>query len=148
MIGRQFTWANSLPVPTYKKLDRMLMDTDSEDKYPMVSVRALEHIKKLSDHAPILLTTGTPIPLCKRPFKFELGWLQREGFQDMVKNVWERLVAGNTPILRWNNKMCAMRKNLSGWAGYVSDILKKEKSRLSSIIDDLEALAELRPLSP
>jgi hypothetical protein len=43
-----------------------------------VSVRALERIEKLSDHAPILLTTGTPRPLCKRPFKFELGWLQRE----------------------------------------------------------------------
>jgi hypothetical protein len=148
MIGRQFIWANSLPVPTYEKLDRVLMDTDWEDKYPMVSLRALERIEKLSDHAPILLTTGTPRPLCKRPFKFELGWLQREGFQDMVKNVWKRPVAGNTPILRWNNKMRAMRKHLSGWAGHVSDILKKKKSRLSSIIDDLEALAELRPLSP
>jgi mannosylglycoprotein endo-beta-mannosidase len=72
----------------------------------------------------------------------------REGFQDMVKNVWKRPVAGNTPILRWNNKMRAMCKYLSGWAGHVSGILEKEKSRLSSIIDDLEALAELRPLSP
>jgi endonuclease/exonuclease/phosphatase family metal-dependent hydrolase len=60
MVGRQFTWANSLPVPTYEKLDRVLMDTDWEDKYPMVSVRALERIEKLSDHAPILLTTGNP----------------------------------------------------------------------------------------
>jgi hypothetical protein len=92
----------------------MLMNIDWEDKYPMVSVRALEHIEKLSDHAPVLLTTGTPRPLCKHPFKFELGWLQREGFHDMVKNVWERPVAGNTPILKWNNKMCAMCKHLSG----------------------------------
>jgi hypothetical protein len=65
----------------------------------------------------------------------------------MVKNVWERPVAGNTPILRWNNKMRVMRKHLSGWAGHVSGILKKKKSRLSSIIDNLEALSELRPLS-
>jgi hypothetical protein len=28
MIGRQFTWANSLPEHTYEKLDRVLMDTD------------------------------------------------------------------------------------------------------------------------
>jgi hypothetical protein len=26
MIGIQFTWANNLPKPTYKKLDRVLMD--------------------------------------------------------------------------------------------------------------------------
>jgi hypothetical protein len=38
MFGRQFTWANNLPDPTYEKLDRVLMDSDWEDKYPMVSV--------------------------------------------------------------------------------------------------------------
>jgi hypothetical protein len=103
------------------------MDTDWEDKYSMVSVRALEPIDKLSDHAPIILTIGTPKPLCRRPFKFELGWLQWEDFHDMVKNVWERSVAGNTPILRWNNKMRVMRKHLSRWAGHVSGILKKKK---------------------
>jgi endonuclease/exonuclease/phosphatase family metal-dependent hydrolase len=54
MLGRQFTWANSLPNPTYEKLDRVLMDIDWEDKFPMVTVRALERIEKLSDHAPIL----------------------------------------------------------------------------------------------
>jgi endonuclease/exonuclease/phosphatase family metal-dependent hydrolase len=73
MTDRQFTWANSLPDPTYEKLDRILTDTDWEDKYPMVFVCALERIEKLSDHASILSTTGSPRPLCKRPFKFELG---------------------------------------------------------------------------
>jgi hypothetical protein len=147
MTGRQFTWANSLPEPTYEKLDRMLMDTEWEDKYPMVSVRAIERIEKLSDHASILLTTGIPKSPLKRPFKFELGWLQRDGFHDMVKRVWERPVSGNNPILRWNNKIRAMRKHLSGWARHVAGILKKEKIRLSSTIDSLEALAEVRPLS-
>jgi hypothetical protein len=100
MVGRQFTWANSLPDPTYEKLNHVLMDTDWEDKYPMLSVRALERIEKLSDHAPILLSTGNPQPPYKRPFKFKLGWLQRDGFQDMVKDVWKRSVCGNTHILR------------------------------------------------
>jgi hypothetical protein len=84
MADRRYTWANSLPDPTYEKLDRVLMDTSWEDKFPMVSVRALERIEKLSDHAPILLTTGLTRPLSKKPFKFELGWLQREGFHEMV----------------------------------------------------------------
>jgi hypothetical protein len=111
MVGRQFTWANSLPDPKYEKLDRVLMDTDWEGKYPLVSVRALERIERLSDHAPILLTTANPRPPCKHPFKLELGWLQQD--EDMVKNVWERRVSGNTPILRWNNKICALCKHLS-----------------------------------
>ena len=85
MTGRQYTWANSLPEPTYEKLDRVLMDTDWESKYPMVSVRALERIEALSDHAPILLTAGPPKPHNKHQFKFELGRLFRDGFGEMVK---------------------------------------------------------------
>jgi hypothetical protein len=60
----------------------------------------------------------------------------------MVNNVWERLVAGITSILRWNTNMRAMRKHLSGWASHVAGILKTKKLRLSSIIDHLEALDE------
>jgi hypothetical protein len=131
MVGRQFTWANSLPDPTYEKLDRVLMDTDWEAKYPLVSVRALERIERLSDYALILLTTGIHKPPCKRPFKFELGWLQREGFHDMVKKVWEIPVNGNNPILRWNNKMCAMHRHFSGWASHTASILKKKASLIS-----------------
>jgi hypothetical protein len=93
----------------------------------MVSVRALECIEKLSNHARILLTTRMLRPLSKRPFKFELGWLHREGFLNMVKRVWERPVPGSSPILRWNKKMRAMRKHLSGWAAHVAGILKKRK---------------------
>jgi hypothetical protein len=108
------------------------MDTDWEAKYPLVSERALERIERLSDHAPILLATRKPQPPCKRPFKFELGWLQWEGFHDMVKKVWERPVNGINPILRWNNKMRAMRIHLSRWASHTTGILKKRKASLIS----------------
>jgi hypothetical protein len=40
-----------------------------------------------------------------------------------------------------------MHKHLSFWPRHVTGILKKEKQRLSTIIDELEALAEVRPLS-
>jgi hypothetical protein len=56
--------------------------------------------------------------------------------------------SGNTLILRWNNKMHALHKHLSGWASHTAGILKKEKLRLSAIIDELEAFAEVRSLSP
>jgi hypothetical protein len=78
MVERQFTCSNNFPELTYKKLDRVLIDTDWEHKFPIVSVRALEHIEGLSVHAPIVLTMRTPSPPCKHKFKFQLGWLQRE----------------------------------------------------------------------
>jgi hypothetical protein len=43
--------------------------------------------------------------------------------------------------------MRAMHKHHSGWASHTSGILKKEKLRLSAIIDELEALAEVSLLS-
>ena len=130
--------------PHTKKLDRVLMDTDWESRFPLVSVRALERIEGLSDHALILLTTGMPRPPCNPRFKFELGWLHREGFHEMVKRIWERPVAGDTLIQRWNNKIRALRTHLVGWAHHTTGLLKKEKIRLSSIIDALEALAEVQ----
>ena len=42
--------------------------------------------------------------------------------------------------------MRALCKYLRGWACHTTGILKLEKQRLSSIIDDLEAMAEVRPL--
>ena len=114
MTWRQFTWANSLPEPTYEKLDRVLMDSSWEDKYPLVTVRALERIEAFSDHAPILLSTGSLQPPVKPQFKFELGWLLRDGFDDLVKRIWSQPVVGDSGIQRWNNKMRNLRKFLRG----------------------------------
>jgi hypothetical protein len=50
------TWANSLPTPTDEKLDRVLMTTKWEFKYPLMSVRALD--RGISYHTPLLLDTG------------------------------------------------------------------------------------------
>jgi hypothetical protein len=98
------------------------MDSYWEDKFPMVSVRALERIEALSDHAPILMTTCLLRPHCTRRFKFELGWLHRDGFHDMLKSLWKCHVAGWTSIKRWNNKICFVRKNLGGCARHIAGI--------------------------
>jgi hypothetical protein len=126
MIERQFTCANNLAEPTYEKLDRVLMDSDWEDKFPMVSVRVLECIEALSDHAPILLTTRSPRSQCARRFKFELGWLHKKGFYDMVKAAWEHPAYGQSPIERWNRKIRAVHKHLGGWARHTTGILKNK----------------------
>jgi hypothetical protein len=83
----------------------MLMDSDWDDKFPMVSVGVLERIETLSDHAPILLTIGSPRSQCASRLKFELGWLHKQGFYDMVMAVWESPAYGRSPIERWNRKI-------------------------------------------
>jgi endonuclease/exonuclease/phosphatase family metal-dependent hydrolase len=56
MSGRKFTWANSRRVPTYEKLDRVLVSTEWEQRFPLATVVALS--REISDHTPLLLDTG------------------------------------------------------------------------------------------
>jgi hypothetical protein len=41
LSGRQFTWASRREIPTYDKLDRVLANIEWEQKFPLVSVRAM-----------------------------------------------------------------------------------------------------------
>ena len=83
LTERQYTFANSLPDPTYEKLDRVLMTTDWEFKYPMVTVHALD--RGVSDHTLLLLETGNPFYTGHaKQFKMELSWLSHEDFKGRV----------------------------------------------------------------
>ena len=86
LTWRQFTWANSLPDPTYEKLDRVLMTTEWEFKFPLVTVIALD--RGVSDHTPLLLDTGDPSYTGNtQQFKMELSWLTHEDFRERVTKV-------------------------------------------------------------
>jgi hypothetical protein len=37
-------------------------------------------------------------------FKFELGWLLRDGFIEMVRDIWTNTVVGSTPMERCRGK--------------------------------------------
>jgi hypothetical protein len=71
--GRKFTWANSRRVPTYEKLDRVLVSTEWEQNSPLATVQALS--REISDHTPLLLSLGDKGKGGSQPpFKFELVW--------------------------------------------------------------------------
>jgi hypothetical protein len=83
MSDRPYTWANSLPNPMYEKLDRILILTEWELKNHLSTVVALPRV--ISDHTPLLVDTGQPSQSNNAPmFKFELGWLLRDGFMGIV----------------------------------------------------------------
>jgi hypothetical protein len=72
MSRRKFTWANSLPNPTFEKLDRILMSTEREKNFSLANVMAL--YRDISYHTPLLLDTGGAPSSGSQPlFKFELG---------------------------------------------------------------------------
>lgn len=53
LTGRQFMWANTLLVPTYEKLDRVLTIVEWEQKFRLVMVQAPQ--RAIFDHTPLLV---------------------------------------------------------------------------------------------
>jgi hypothetical protein len=146
MSGRRFTWANSRRVPTYERLDRVLISTEWEQQYPLAIVEALN--REISDHTPLLLCLGekskTKGPA---PFKFELGWLLREGFFDVVSEVWKKENKGTTSMQRWQNKIRRLRQFLRGWAKNMKGAYKREKQELLRKAEELDKISESQLLS-
>jgi hypothetical protein len=147
LTGHQSTWANSLPNPTFDKLDRVLMTTEWEFKYPLVSVRALD--RGVFDRTPLILDTGNPTFLGNgSKFKLELSWFNHNDFWDHVIEIWNKPTKGNHSVQRWNNKLSALRRYLWGWAKHKFDIYKQAKGSLQQTIDQLDITAETRDFSP
>ena len=113
LSGRKFTWANSADIPTFEKLDRILVSTDWEQKFPLSTMEALT--RELSDHTPLLLDTHKAAHRGNNTmFRFELSWLNKDGFKDIVSKVWNDNNKGHTSLRRWQNKIRAVRSFLRG----------------------------------
>jgi len=102
----------------------------------------------VSDHTPLLLDTGTPaFTGNNKPFKFELAWFHREGFDDRIIDIWRTTVKGRNSIQRWNNKLSALRRFLRGWAAKTNGDYKKKKQHFQDNICFLDTTAETRELT-
>jgi mannosylglycoprotein endo-beta-mannosidase len=75
-------------------------------------------------------------------FKFELGWLLKDGFCEMVSQVWQNTLVLGLPIDRWQMKIRRLRQHLRGWAKHVSGVYKKEKITLLNKLDELDKKVE------
>jgi len=140
MSGRKFTWANHLQNQTFEKLDRILVCTDFETMYPLTTVLALT--REISDHTPLLFSTNNLSSSYQPQFKFELGWLLRDGFCEMVRDVCQSTLVEGSPIERWQAKIRRLRQYLRGWAKSVSGAYKKEKTNILNKLDELDKKAE------
>jgi hypothetical protein len=145
MSGRNFTWANNLPTPTFEKLDRILITMEWEEKYPLTTVQALT--REVSDHTPLLLNSGEASSMATQPlFKFELGWLLRDGFMEMAKDIWTHTEVGRMPMEHWKGKIHRLRQYLRGWVKNTSGQYKKEKKEILDMLDSIDRKPEHTPL--
>ena len=75
-------------IPTYEKLDRVLASVEWEEKFHMVTVRAMTCTG--SDHTPLLVDFGEADHLGNKSlFSFKLSYIRQEGFYEMVRDQWD-----------------------------------------------------------
>jgi hypothetical protein len=94
------------------------------------------------------METGMPSQHISQLFKFELAWLLKGGFFDIVAGIWQSETRGANAMEVWQNKICVLRKYLRGWSKNLNGANKKEKEEITRKIDDLDKKAESTNLSP
>jgi hypothetical protein len=98
MSDRQYMWVGLGDNPTYEKLDRVLVSTVWEHNYPLSTIESSD--RNISDHTPLILNTGVSTHQNRQPtFKFERGWLTRDGFSTWLQIYGNQNVEA-TPLLR------------------------------------------------
>jgi exonuclease III len=79
----KFTWSNKQSDLVMVNLDRVLVSTEWETKYPLCFAWSKTRVG--SDHCPIILDTGEGSNERSKYFYFENQWLVEEGFAEMME---------------------------------------------------------------
>jgi exonuclease III len=143
--NRLFTWSNNQKDPILATLDRFFASTDWEQRYPLTTVRALPRV--VSDHAPLVLDSGTNKPPPPNLFSFEKWWIMQEGFTDRVCKVWNTKCDCTAAIDIWQFKLRLLRKSLKGWDINLDAAVKRKKKALLQEFDILDVFSEQNRLS-
>ncbi|WMV09475.1 hypothetical protein MTR67_002860, partial [Solanum verrucosum] len=88
LLGGSFTWRRGEDHSCASRIDRILRCAEWGDNFPHIKQSCRP--KMASDHNPIILSCGGE-EWKKSYFKFEIWWLEVEGFKDRVKEWWASL---------------------------------------------------------
>ena len=109
--GGKYTWSNKQLNPVLSNIDRILVSTKWEDKFPLCTVTSLTRVG--SDHCPLLLNSGEERELRFRQFFFEKQWFKQEGFIQLIKEKWEADQARHPDeaysLDKWHKNLCLLR---------------------------------------
>jgi hypothetical protein len=73
--------------------------------------------------------------------------LLKEGFFEMVSQVWNKETRGNTPMQRRQNKIKRLRQFLRGWTKNMNGAYNKENQELLRKTEELDKKVESHLLS-
>jgi hypothetical protein len=127
-------------------LDRVFSNVEWDAKYPTTTVSLLP--RSVSDHNPLLIQFGEKRQMGDQMFRFEMWWLEIDGFAKVVKKAWEIRCPARDPMEVWQFKIRLLRRKITGWSRNIDAEIKKKKAYLIAEVDILDIKAESQELSP
>nr|KAJ0219345.1 hypothetical protein LSAT_V11C300135580 [Lactuca sativa] len=143
MGGHKFTYYSQSDVKM-RKLDRYLVCNKFLSLFPSVSVTAAPW--ETSDHCPIILQTSKA-DFGKTPFRFFNSWLKRDGFEQIVKEAWEKFMGYGNPDAYLAAKFRFLKNEIKKWRAMDHPKETEELLKLKSKVQELDIAAENNPLS-
>jgi hypothetical protein len=124
LAGRSFTWYNNQGNRIMSKIDRIFCSTDFEGMFPLGKARALPRLAVIT------------LPLCgilvrhvlreKSSFKFEIWWLTRPDFANIVTKAWSIPRNSHESIMdSWQKKVRYFRRLAKGWSANLEASIRK-----------------------
>ena len=86
-VGGKYTWTNKQQHPIKSNIDRVLMTTEWESKFPLLVLSSLTRLG--SDPCPLLLDTGEIKSRSCKQFFFEKQWIKKENFLELISTKWQ-----------------------------------------------------------
>ncbi|GJY14148.1 RNA-directed DNA polymerase, eukaryota [Tanacetum coccineum] len=132
--GSSFTWCHK-SATKMSKLDRFLISENLLITCPNITAITLE--RYLSDHRPILLRESR-FDYGPSPFRFYHHWLEVDGFNNFVEDMWSVAPGNNSnPLCSMAMKLKFLKLKIKEWNQRNMKDLKSGKAKLK---EDLEAL--------
>jgi hypothetical protein len=143
--SRSFSRSNNQSYPIIAALDRTLVSVELDIKYPLAKMSMLP--KGASDHNPLLMDLGGQMHIQDPMFHFEKWWLEVEGFEDMVKRIWQVDYPLSDPLDVWQYQIRLLRKKVKGWSKNIDAEMRRKKYSIMSEMDLIDLIAESQALS-
>jgi len=141
--GRKYTFMSENG-KHLSKIDRFLVCDTFMNRWPNATLRAAP--RNLSDHCPLILTTAA-LDFGPIPFKFFNSWVDLPGFEEAVVSGSMITCSQHEPDKILAEKLKNIKASLKDWKAKIKHGEKEVVVGLENIIQELELLAECRPLS-
>ncbi|GJX36378.1 putative RNA-directed DNA polymerase, eukaryota, reverse transcriptase zinc-binding domain protein [Tanacetum coccineum] len=133
--GRYFTWMNKAGTKL-NKLNRFLISEGIIEDIPDIKIIAIDRM--WSDHSPILLHVKKA-DFGPSSFKFYNSWLNRDGFDDLIKSTWSSMDTSNrNSNIRSHEKLRGLKTAIKKWQAEVRKNDISQKHGTLSEIKDIE----------